>query len=981
MSGIRQKRFLVPGKGCMVSHPGRDSLGVVIASGEERAAVTVQVYWGRDRGTEWHLASELRSGFQPGHIVQDRPKSNTRKPLGTGTVHASRQIADRDMVLVQLHRTGDSRWFPYECLVRLRDARIKYTQSEQEGPDSAERFRLKVFAFALESWNQVTGALDRLDVDPLPHQIDLVHRIMNSDGWNWLIADDVGLGKTIEVGLLLAAMKRRRQARRVLVVCPAGMTRQWQDEMKYKFNEDFRIYGLDFNINQPSHWSSFDKVIVSIDRAKSSGHSTIFNDSGNWDVIVFDEAHHLSKIERQAVTQRYRLAESLQQLTDAFIFLTGTPHQGRTEQFINLLLLLRPDLRHRFARVFTDPSVVAEVILRNRKSLVTDANGRFLFRGQDTRLVKVVLSEEARVFDRRLQRYLKYGYDAAATGGATGRAIGFVMTTYRKLASSSIAAIERALQRRMSRLQGVANGNTGNMHGESFDELAEAFQEGTDGHDDVEDVVDAVLMEVTSAASQSDQAAQPFFDDEQLQIQELLYAAQVVKQDDLKLKRFLSEIVDPLYKQRQRLLIFTEYRATQEYLVNVLEERYPNSGVAQINGSMSLTEKSTNIAHFNTQAMFMVSTEAGGEGINLHERCHLLVNYDMPWNPRRLVQRTGRLYRYGQQERVIIFNLMADDSFDNKALGMMLERVYSIAKDMSEVGSEFQEGLEAEIIGELLDRIDMASILADNRTMDMDRTELEIDEALTRAKEAKSQQERLFSHIEGYDPNAATALHAFGPNDILSFLEGILPYRQVKIRNRLYNGRVLELELPEEMQGRYSEFPERATIVRVTVDRGLATRNAHYVPMDFASPFFSDLIEYAKSPEFKGEYASLLGPVSGSCGIYRIRWQNDQGMPRWEMLLPVFLPEGGEETVADPDFFGSLLTTQATGSNPSYSGSLNERKNWLKCMDSFAEAELANHCTNTRHPNDIVLVASADLVADASAHKKPNGDKQMVPTL
>ena len=870
------------------------------------------------------------------------------------------------MVLVQLHGTGDSRWFSYECLVRLRDARIKYAQSEQREPDNAERFRLKVLAFALESWNQVTGALDRLDVDPLPHQIDLVHRIMNSDGWNWLIADDVGLGKTIEVGLLLAAMKRRRQARRVLVVCPAGVTRQWQDEMKYKFNEDFRIYGLDFNINQPSHWSSFDKVIVSIDRAKSSGHSAIFNDSGNWDVIVFDEAHHLSKIERQAVTQRYRLAESLQQLTDAFIFLTGTPHQGRTEQFINLLLLLRPDLRHRFATVFTDPSVVAEVILRNRKSLVTDANGRFLFRGQDTRLVKVVLSEEARVFDRRLQRYLKYGYDAAATGGTTGRAIGFVMTTYRKLASSSIAAIEQALQRRMARLQGEASGNIRNMHGETFDELAEAFQEGTDGHDDLEDVADAVLAEVTSIGSHSDTAAHPFFDDEQLQIRELLHAAKTVKQDDLKLQRFL---------------IFTEYRATQEYLVNVLEKLYPSSGVARINGSMPLTEKSANITHFNTRAMFMVSTEAGGEGINLHERCHILVNYDLPWNPRRLVQRTGRLYRYGQEERVITFNLMADESFDNKALSMMLERVYSIAKDMSKVGSEFQEGLETEIIGELLERIDIASILADNRTMDMDRTELEIDEALTRAKEARSQQEKLFSHIEGYDPNAATAMYAFGPRDILSFLEGILPYRQVMIRSRLYNGRVLELELPEEMQGRYSEFPERATIVRVTVDRELATRNAHYVPMDFASPFFSDLIEYAKSPEFKGEYASLLGPASGSCSIYKIRWQNDQGIPRWEMLLSVFLPQGSEETVIDPDFFGSLLTTPAIGSKPSCFGSPDNRKIRLKRMDSRAEAELASRCTITRHPNDIVLVAAAALVADVSAHKRSREEEQIGPII
>ena len=140
-------------------------------------------------------------------------------------------------------------------------------------------------------------------------------------------------------------------------------------------------------------------------------------------------------------------------MTDAFIFLTGTPHQGKTDQFVNLLMLLRPDLGRRFAHIFTDPSSVAEVVLRNRKSLATDANGEFLFRGQDTHLVKVPLADSAREFNQQLQKYLTHGYAAALAGGNTGRAIGFVMTTYRKLASSSIAAIERALQRRSARLK------------------------------------------------------------------------------------------------------------------------------------------------------------------------------------------------------------------------------------------------------------------------------------------------------------------------------------------------------------------------------------------------------------------------------------------------------------------------------------------------------------------------------------------------
>ncbi len=956
MKDFLQTTSLLPGKGCFVAHPDKDSLGVVVGQRAEGQTAEVQVQWGTDRTSQWHTVPELRNGFRPGHVVQDRPRSNTRKTLGTGTVVSWRQIAGRDMVLVQLHSTGESRWLPYERLVRLRDAVIKFERAEVWEPDSGDRFRLKALAYALDSWNQITGALDRLDVDPLPHQINLVHRIMTSDQSNWLIADDVGLGKTIEVGLLLAAMKRRRQARRVLVVSPAGVVRQWQDEMKYKFNEDFRIYGMDFNINQVSHWATYDKVIVSIDRAKSDTHSALFNDSGDWDVIVFDEAHHLSKIEGQAVTQRYQLAEKLQLLTDTFIFLTGTPHQGKTDQFINLLLLLRPDLGRRFAEVFGDPSVVAEVVLRNRKSLVTDANGEFLFRGQDTHLVEVPLSDDARAFDKRLQTYLKYGYDAAIAGGTTGRAIGFVMTTYRKLASSSIAAIERALHRRMARLQGIVSESTVNMGTAAIDELEEAFEEGEDGRDDLAELADTV--------SGSSAGVSPFFDDEQRQITDLLRTAEKVKEDDRKLRQFLVEIVHPLQKIGRKVLIFTEYRATQEYVVEALARQYPTSGIAQINGSMSLNEKRNNIDSFNGPAQFMVSTEAGGEGINLHERCHILVNYDLPWNPRRLVQRAGRLYRYGQQERVIVFNLMADDSFDNKALTMMLERVYSIAQDMSEVGSEFREGLETEIVGELLERVDIASILANNKTMDIIRTESEIDEAVARAKEAKSQQERLFSHIESYDPQTATALYSFGPEDVLALLEGILPHRGVRIRNRSYNGRVLELELPEEMRGRFSEFPGRATFVRITVDRQLAVRNPSLIPMDFASVFFSELIEFARSPEFKGEYAGLSGPEAGILGIFKIRWQNDQGIPRWEALLPIFLGNGSRQAVANPDFFGSLLLKSAENKPQAGPIEPDGRRKLLKIIERRAHSELADRCTTLRHPNDVVLLAAADLTSD-----------------
>ena len=916
----------------------------------------MQVQWGAGSKLEWHKVEELRNGFRPGHIVQDCPRSNVRKTLGTGTVRAIRQIADRDLVLVHLHNTGESRWFPYENLVRLRDARIRYEREEASKDRGGERFRLKALAHALDSWNQVTGVLDRLDVDPLPHQIDLVHRIMTSDQSNWLIADDVGLGKTIEVGLLLAALKRRRQARRVLVVCPAGMVRQWQDEMRYKFNEDFLIYGSDFNINQSSFWSRYDKVIVSIDRAKSERHSTILGDSDYWDVIVFDEAHHLSKIQGQAVTQRYQLAQNLRSLTDAFIFLTGTPHQGNTIQFVNLLNLLRPDLARRFTNVYTDPSVVAEVILRNQKSLVTDTSGNFLFRGQDTRLIEVELSEPAKEFDVELLKYLRSGYAASEFGGNAGRAIGFVMTTYRKLASSSIAAIERALQRRLARLQGEEITYSSVDSAMSMSELDHAFDDGTDGRDDLEDIVDNVAQSTTGAT--------PFFSGEQDQITRLLNTTENVKKFDAKLEKFFAQIVDPIRKENLKLLIFTEYRATQDYLVESLKRRYPHSPVSQINGGMNLEEKRRNISDFNEDAVFMVSTEAGGEGINLHQDCHVMVNYDLPWNPARLVQRAGRLYRYGQKERVMVFNMIANDGFDNQALNMMLKRVYQIAHDMVEVSTEFQEGLETEIIGEILERVDFASLLAANRSLDISRSQREILEAVNRAREAKSQQEKLFTHVEGYDPLAATALYSFGPQDVLAFIEGILPFVGIRVRERLYEGRVLELELPDELRGRFSDFPPRASVVRVTSDRQLSMALGGVVSMDFKSVFFGYLIDFAESPEFQGEYATIKGPESGILGLYKLRWQNDQGVPREEMILPVFFSHDTIQASTNPEFFGSLIIEPTVECEQLEKADINARRNVLGSLDICGHKELANRCTVLRHPNDMVLLSAADLVQD-----------------
>ena len=919
--------------GCLVKHCLTGHIGIVVEHGAEDL---VKVQWSDDAATaEWCPVQNLVNGFKPGDVVQDIPFSNVGNSLGAGTVLGIRAMAGREMVSIQLHDTGETRQMPYERLRVVRPARTG---------DASERFRLKALAYALDSWHQSTGALDRFDVDPLPHQIDLVHRILSADQRNWLIADDVGLGKTIEVGLLLAALKRRRQAQRVLIVCPAGIVRQWKDEMQYKFNETYQIYGINFAIDSNADWGTYDKVIVSIDRAKSELHSHWFRNSRYWDVIIFDEAHHLSKIPNQATTQRYGLAQQLRRLTDSFIFLTGTPHQGDSTQFINLLRLLRPDLSRRLSNIFTDPSIVADIVMRNRKSNATDANGEFLFRGQTTRRIEVQTSESAREFDGQLQQYVREGYAASEMGGVQGRAIGFVMTTYRKLASSSIAAIEGALRRRKDRLIGSIDPDSAQLASIEDENLY-------DSTDNVDDLAERTDLEI-----------RPFFEDELDQIERLLARAVDVKASDNKMESFVSEVVDPVLEDGQKLLIFTEYRGTEEYLAQTLRERFPGIQIVRINGSMSLDQKRESINAFNTVAQIMISTEAGGEGINLHEECHVMVNYDLPWNPGRLVQRAGRLYRYGQKHRVVVFNLATTDSFDSQILSIMLDRIYSVARDMAPVSGDYHEGIDIEIAGEIMERLDIASVLSDNKAMDMQHSIDEIENALARAKEAQRVQGDLFAKVEGYD-HRTTVFSQFGPTDVASFIEGILPFKGIEIRSRMYEGNVLELRLPDEMRDKYVEFG-RSTVVRVAIDRrvsAISRTDIPTVPMDFASEFFSDLVDFAKSPDFGGQFGAIRGPEPGMLKLYRLRWQDDQGVPREESLLPVFVPEDSDLAMPNPGFFHELLITplalrDSDALHPELPGRIRA------VLDSCAEAELAARCTERRYPNAFISLAAAKIV-------------------
>jgi len=601
---------------------------------------------------------------------------------------------------------------------------------------------------------------------------------------------------------------------------------------------------------------------------------------------------------------------------------------------------VRPDLAPQIQMLEVRPDIVAEMILRNRKTQVTDAEGRLLFRGHEVHRLAVPPSQATTRFQGMLANYLQRGYRAAGSAGAAGRAIGFVMVTYRKLASSSLAAIEAALSRRLARLEGDLATRMEPARWEEDDLL--------DGGDDQDNLAEAGPTSGTQ-----------FFAYEIETLRGLLESVAAARAADAKLAVFLDQVVAPLVVQQKKLLVFTEYRATQDYLAQTLERRFAGASVAMIHGGMTLEAKRAAIDAFNESAQFMVSTEAGGEGINLHQFCHVMVNYDLPWNPARVVQRIGRLYRYGQVEKVLVFNLHAEDTFDNWAIGTIIDRVVSIARAMAPVSDDYHERLQSEIVGELLEQLDVGAVLAAAAGADRERTKEEIEAALQRAQQAREMQEEIFSHIDGFDPDMLAGTLNMTTEHAGLFLEAMLPQLDIAVSARLHGGKVLEIRLPDSWRGRYAEFGQRQ-VLRITTDRRLAQRFSGISLLDFESEFFRAVIERAKRPEFGGTYAAFALPAKhGAVAAFQLRWQSDQGRSIMDEFVPLACDEGGSP-VPEREIVARLFAEAPVQVVPP-DAAKSDRAEALNALTARAEARLASASTRFKHPNNMVLLQAADM--------------------
>jgi len=843
------------------------SPGLVRSVGEQ-GSEKVKVYWPRKKNTSWHRTDELTSGFLAKMEVLHEPATRAQQSLGWGVVVATRDVAGFAQVLVEFPDAGERRWLPWQRLRMVRGIAHAFNTVRFEQGDAAERQRLRLLAWAIRLWNENTGALATFDIDPLPHQIHLVHHILASGQYNWLIADDVGLGKTIEVGLLLSALRQRGDARRILLITPAGLTRQWQEEMSGKFGlDEFRIYGDDFLINEPRHWKMYDNVIGSIDRLKQENHLESLLQAEPWDLVIVDEAHRLSRRQygnKLDASQRYDMLEKLRQRTESVLLLTATPHQGKQDSFVGLLELLHPERKEEFDTLALNPEIIGEMVFRNYKADVTDMEGNFIFHGKTVRQIEVPLSEQAQAFDENLRNYLRRGYAAeAADGRTTSRAIGFVMTVYRKLAASSVAAIHTALLRRQARLRGELQEQRRREEDERYQGELEELE-----------------VELTQAT--------PFFDGEEELLQELIDEAGALAQHDIKLQAFMDGLVSTVLAQNpsEKILIFTEYRSTQAWVQQALNQRFGEQASVLIHGGMPMNDRRDAIASFEeeTGAQFLVSTEAGGEGINLQERCHIMVNYDLPWNPMRLVQRIGRLYRYGQKKRVVVFNVHQSDSADEQILDILYQRLDQVAEDMATVQRhEYNEAMKEDILGELADLVDIEEVLAAASHARVERTAERIDEALDRARDAAGKQQELFEHAAGFDPEETRGELAITVVHLQAFVEGMANLLGIDIVERTHENLLWDLRLPDALR---ESFGVSKTRWKITFDRMLAARNQDWMPINMDNWFFRHLLDIAVRYDFGGT-AALTDGLHGQALFAGVaRWQNDRGRrARQELAL------------------------------------------------------------------------------------------------
>ncbi|MBW7928916.1 MAG: DEAD/DEAH box helicase, partial [Fimbriimonadaceae bacterium] len=545
-------------------------------------------------------------------------------------------------------------------------------------------------ALLIRSINDQWGVFSRSRVQLLPHQLWVCRQVTQHWPARWLVADDVGLGKTIEAGLILTPLMASGRIRRLLILAPARLVPQWRARLKSMFDIRLSEYTREQDRGKISFWDTASQVVASFHTLRQPAARDRLLAAEPWDMVMVDEAHHFQSQERLS-TQTYDLLRELQDKgrIESLVLFTGTPHRGKDFGFFALMRLIRPDLFDPRQPVGDQLPNLREAMIRNNKALVTDLEGKRLFQPVSTETVDYDYTPDEAAFYLTMSDFILDGraYALSLTGREQSARM-LLLIALQKLAASSIAAIRSALERRRAMLAEAVQRVTADLP-----EEAETLDEAAEQDEALPDQVALFLMQ-----------------GEIERLDDLIALARGITAE-AKIGRLIA-LIDEQLPSGEPLLLFTEYKATQALVIAALEARFGKGCAGFINGDERLAVQEPDGAvrvrslsrdaaadDFNTgRTRFLVSTEAGGEGIDLQDRCATLVHVDLPWNPMRLHQRVGRLNRYGQKRAVRVFLLRNPATVEARIWALLEAKLVRIQAALS-ASMEEAEDIAQLVIG------------------------------------------------------------------------------------------------------------------------------------------------------------------------------------------------------------------------------------------------------------------------------------------
>jgi SNF2 family DNA or RNA helicase/dsDNA-binding SOS-regulon protein len=568
------------------------------------------------------------------------------------------------------------------------------------------------------------------------YQLDPVVRAIQMPRANLLVADDVGLGKTIEAGLVIQELLLRHRARNVLVVCPASLQIKWRDEMRDKFGLEFRIVDTtllkDLRRSRGIHanpWTHFPRLITSIDWLKRDVPTRMFQDvlpthptyPRPFDILVVDEAHNVAPTASGHYATDSLRTQTVRMLAPHFehrLFLTATPHNGYQESFTSLLELLDSQ---RFARgIAPDPEQLARVMVRRLKDDIVDWKGEPKFAKRRLVPIEVSYSDDEHRIHRALKDYSRLRHEAAKTEGDR-YATEFVLKLLKKRLFSSPAAFAQTLYKHRESLRRVRKRAEGTEQSvrlmrRAIEEVEEDYADDTAHEESLAEAVDTAGSLIENLGER----------ELRLLDEMTRWAERARKRSDSKAGALLSWLDGHIRPNGEwsarKVIIFTEYRATQKWLVEVLTTKgYADpSRLMTLYGGMDTDQREQIKAAFqaspdDANIRILIATDAASEGIDLQNHCNLLIHFEIPWNPSRLEQRNGRIDRHGQREKEVLVHHFVSTGYQEapeqevRAVGDLegdleflmraVVKVERMRQDLGRVGPVIAEQVEDAMLG------------------------------------------------------------------------------------------------------------------------------------------------------------------------------------------------------------------------------------------------------------------------------------------